>query len=284
MPIVHAKIVRSLAAVEPRHRGAVSAIGNFDGVHLGHRAVIGEAARIAGDLHAPLAVTVAAVLYVLRTLVGEPIPLNRGCLDPITLTIPRPSLLDPAPDRAVAGGNVETAQRIVDVLLAAVGRKAASQGTMNNLTLGDGTFGYYETIAGGDGATPTAPGRSGVHTHMTNTRITDPETLELRFPIRLEAFALRPGSGGTGAQPGGDGLVRTFTLLRPLQVSMLADRRVRPPFGLEGGHAGAPGETLVDGRPRPGRFSEALPAGATISIQTPGGGGYGAPSEPSEAP
>ena len=233
------------------------------------------------NLHAPRAVTVAAVLYVLRTLVGEPIPLNRGCLDPITLTIPRPSLLDPDPERAVAGGNVETAQRIVDVLLGAVGRKAASQGTMNNLTLGDGTFGYYETIAGGDGATPSAPGRSGVHTHMTNTRITDPETLELRFPIRLEAFALRPGSGGSGAQPGGDGLVRTFTLLRPLQVSMLADRRVRPPFGLAGGHAGAPGQTLVDGRPRPGRFSEALPAGTTLSIETPGGGGFGPPKEPS---
>jgi len=236
------------------------------------------------NLHAPRAVTVAAVLYVLRTLVGEPIPLNRGCLEPITLTIPSPSLLDPEPGRAVAGGNVETAQRVVDVLLAAVGRKAASQGTMNNLTLGDGTFGYYETIAGGDGATASAPGRSGVHTHMTNTRITDPETLELRFPVRLEVFSLRRGSGGAGTQPGGDGVIRTFTLLRPLQVSMLSDRRVRPPFGLAGGHPGAPGRTEIDGLPRPGRFSEALPAGTTVSVQTPGGGGFEAPPAAKRGP
>jgi 5-oxoprolinase (ATP-hydrolysing) len=234
------------------------------------------------NLHAPRAVTVAAVLYVLRTLVGEPIPLNRGCLEPITLTVPRPSLLDPEPHRAVAGGNVETAQRVVDVLLAAVGRKAASQGTMNNLTFGDGSFGYYETIAGGDGATASAPGRSGVHTHMTNTRITDPEVLELRFPIRLDRFAIREGSGGVGSHRGGDGLVRAFTLLRPLQVSMLSDRRVRPPFGLAGGRPGATGQTRVGGQPRPGRFSEALEAGATVEVRTPGGGGFGPPLDPPE--
>lgn len=234
------------------------------------------------NLHAPRAVTVAAVLYVLRSLVGEPIPLNRGCLEPITLNIPNPSLLDPDPDRAVAGGNVETAQRVVDVLLGAVGRKAASQGTMNNLTFGDGSFGYYETIAGGDGATATAPGRDGVHTHMTNTRITDPETLELRFPVRLERFTLRRGSGGTGQQRGGHGVVREFTLLRPLQVSMLSDRRQSVPFGLTGGQPGSAGKTLIDGTPRGGRFSEALPAGTTIRIETPGGGGFGPPRDPSE--
>ncbi len=236
------------------------------------------------NLHAPRAVTVAAVLYVLRALVGEPIPLNRGCLEPVTLIIPRPSLLDPEPTRAVAGGNVETAQRIVDVLLAAVGRKAASQGTMNNLTFGDGSFGYYETIAGGDGATPSAPGRSGVHTHMTNTRITDPETLELRFPIRLDVFSLRPGSGGAGAHPGGDGVIRQFTILRPLQVSMLADRRVHPPFGLAGGAPGAPGNTEIDGQSRPGRFSEALPAGSVVRVETPGGGGFGPPCDALDDP
>jgi len=236
------------------------------------------------NLHAPRAVTVAAVLYVLRSLVGEPIPLNRGCLEPITLTVPSPSLLDPAADRAVAGGNVETAQRVVDVLLGAVGRKAASQGTMNNLTFGDGTFGYYETIAGGDGATANGPGRDGVHTHMTNTRITDPETLELRFPVRLERFALRSGSGGAGLQRGGDGVIREFTLLRPLQVSMLSDRRRSVPFGLAGGGPGAAGQTLIDGSPRGGRFSEALPAGSTIRIETPGGGGFGPPTDPVKDP
>ncbi|MEM6290160.1 MAG: hydantoinase B/oxoprolinase family protein [Myxococcota bacterium] len=227
------------------------------------------------NLHAPRAVTLAAVLYVLRTLVGEPIPLNKGCLEPVDLVLPQPSLLHPEPHRAVAGGNVETAQRVVDVLLAAVGRKAASQGTMNNLTFGDASFGYYETIGGGDGATPNGPGRSGVHTHMTNTRITDPETLELRFPIRLDAFALRHGSGGPGAHAGGDGLVRRFTVLRDLQVSLLSDRRVVPPFGLDGGGQGAPGACLVDAAEQPGRFSKALAAGATVEIRTPGGGGHG---------
>jgi 5-oxoprolinase (ATP-hydrolysing) len=184
----------------------------------------------------------------------------------------------------VAGGNVETAQRVVDVLLAAVGIKAASQGTMNNLTFGDGSFGYYETIAGGDGATADHDGRSGVHTHMTNTRITDPEILELRFPVRLDAFALRRGSGGNGTHRGGDGLVRQFTLLRDLQVSLLSDRRTSVPFGLAGGAPGAAGQTVVNGKPRPGRFSEALQAGSTIRVETPGGGGFGAsPGDPSEA-
>lgn len=260
-------------------RIAVTLRRDADRLHVDFRGTSGCGEH---NLHAPRAVTVAAVLYVLRSLVGEPIPLNRGCLQPITLNIPRPSLLDPDADRAVAGGNVETAQRVVDVLLGAVGRKAASQGTMNNLTFGDATFGYYETIAGGDGATATAPGRDGVHTHMTNTRITDPETLELRFPVRLERFALRPSSGGAGRQQGGHGVVREFTLLRPLRVSMLSDRRQSVPFGLSGGHAGAAGKTLINGAPRGGRFSEALPAGSTIRIETPGGGGFGPPRDPSE--
>ncbi|MGH1343486.1 MAG: hydantoinase B/oxoprolinase family protein [Nannocystales bacterium] len=254
-----------------------------DGEHL-HVDFTGTSDCGEHNLHAPRAVTVAAVLYVLRSLVGEPIPLNRGCLEPITLTIPRNSLLDPEPDRAVAGGNVETAQRVVDVLLAAVGRKAASQGTMNNLTFGDGSFGYYETIAGGDGATATADGRDGVHTHMTNTRITDPETLELRFPVRLERFALRGGSGGAGRHRGGDGVVREYTLLRPLRVSMLSDRRRSVPFGLAGGSPGSAGLTLIDGSPRGGRFSEALPAGSTIRIETPGGGGFDVPAGPVKDP
>src|SRR5690606_9972570 len=136
----------------------------------------------------PRAVTVAAVLYVLRTMVSKPIPLNGGCLEPVSLYIPVGSLLDPPPGRAVAAGNVETSQRVVDVLLGALGLAAASQGTMNNLTFGDASFGYYETIGGGAGALPDADGASGVHTHMTNSRITDPEILEARYPVRLRRF------------------------------------------------------------------------------------------------
>ena len=235
------------------------------------------------NLNAPRAVTVAAVLYVLRVLVGEPIPLNRGCLKPVHLHIPPGCLLDPEPHRAVAGGNVETSQRIVDVLLAAVGAKAASQGTMNNLTFGDGSFGYYETIGGGDGATADADGGSGVHTHMTNTRITDPEVLESRFPVRLRTFALRRGSGGAGLHRGGDGLVRELEFLAPLQVSILSDRRGRPPFGLAGGEAGAAGANrwIQTGRSRdvPGRARLCVQPGDRFRIETPGGGGYGTPSD-----
>jgi 5-oxoprolinase (ATP-hydrolysing) len=172
---------------------------------------------------------------------------------------------------------VETSQRVVDVLLAAAGRAAASQGTMNNLTFGDGHFGYYETIAGGAGAGPGFHGASAVHTHMTNTRITDPEVLEARYPVRLHEFSVRRGSGGDGRFHGGDGVVRELEFLRPLSVSMISERRVRAPFGLAGGFAGARGRNLLDGRELPGRFSADVSAGARLRIETPGGGGYGAP-------
>ena len=211
----------------------------------------GTSPQVAHNFNAPRAVTVAAVLYVLRSLVGEPIPLNAGCLRPVQLRIPRGSLLDPGPGAAVAGGNVETAQRVVDVLLAALDRKAASQGTMNNLTFGDGSFGYYETIGGGEGATRERHGASGVHTHMTNTRITDPEVLEARFPVRLVRFALRRHSGGKGRRRGGDGLVREIEFLDNLRVSILSDRRENPPYGLNAGGAGLPGRNLLDGEPLP---------------------------------
>jgi 5-oxoprolinase (ATP-hydrolysing) len=240
----------------------------------------GTGPAVAGNLNAPRAVTVAAVLYVLRCLVGEPIPLNRGCLRPVTLVIAPGSLLDPAPHHAVAGGNVETAQRLVDVLLAAVGAQAASQGTMNNLTFGDDGFGYYETIGGGEGASPGRAGTSGVHTHMTNTRITDPEVLEARFPVRLLRFALRPGSGGEGRWRGGDGLVRSLQVLAPLRVSILSDRRVVPPFGLAGGAPGAAGESLHGDRVLPGRITVDTVPGDVITLRTPGGGGYGPPGGP----
>ena len=232
---------------------------------------------VAGTLNAPRAVTVAAVLYVLRTLVGRPIPLNAGCLRDVTLRIPPGSLLDPEPWRAVAGGNVETSQRIVDVLLGALGRAAASQGTMNNLSFGTDRFGYYETIGGGAGAGDGFDGASGVHTHMTNSRITDPEVLEARFPVRLVTFGLRRGSGGAGRWHGGDGLVRELELLAPMRVSLLTERRTRQPFGLAGGSPGAAGRNWVDGHEVPGKVTLDLAAGARLRLETPGGGGYGPP-------
>jgi len=230
-----------------------------------------------GNLNAPRAVTLAAVLYCLRALVGRPIPLNSGCLEPIELVIPPRSLLDPAPERAVSGGNVETSQRIVDVLLGALGKVAASQGTMNNLTFGGSGFSYYETIAGGAGAGPGFPGASAVHTHMTNTRITDAEVLETRFPVRLERFAIRRGSGGAGAFRGGDGVIRELTFLAPAEVSIVSERRSRAPFGQAGGSPGAMGRNSLDGREVGGRASFHVEPGARLCIETPGGGGFGEP-------
>jgi 5-oxoprolinase (ATP-hydrolysing) len=230
-----------------------------------------------GNLNAPRAVTVAAVIYVLRTLVGAPIPLNSGCSRPVEIVIPPGSILSPDPERAVAGGNVETSQRIVDVLLGALGKAAASQGTMNNLTFGTDRFGYYETIAGGAGATASAPGASGVHTHMTNTRITDPEVLEARYPVRLLRFCLRAGSGGAGTHRGGEGVIREFELLEPVRVSILSERRTRQPFGLAGGHPGAAGRNLLNDRDVGGKASFDAAAGDILRIETPGGGGHGPP-------
>jgi 5-oxoprolinase (ATP-hydrolysing) len=229
-----------------------------------------------GNLNAPRAVTVAAVIYVLRTLVGEPIPLNSGCLRPVTLRIPGGSVLAPAPGRAVAGGNVETSQRIVDVLLGAIGRVAASQGTMNNVTFGTERFGYYETIGGGAGAGEGFDGASGVHTHMTNTRITDPEILERRFPVRLRSFALRRGSGGPGRWRGGEGLIREVEFLTPMRVSVLSERRARAPFGQAGGAPGASGRNLHNDRDVGGKASFEVAEGDVVRIETPGGGGFGA--------
>lgn len=235
----------------------------------------GTGPQVSGNLNAPRAVTVAAVIYVLRTLVGAPIPLNNGCLEPVEISIPPGSVLDPDPGCAVCGGNVETSQRVVDVLLGALGKAAASQGTMNNLTFGTDRFGYYETIAGGAGATGNRPGASGVHSHMTNTRITDPEVLETRFPVRLIEFSLRRGSGGDGRHPGGDGVIREYELLEPMRISILSERRERPPFGLAGGEPGAQGRNLHNGRDVGGKASFSADKGDRIRIETPGGGGFG---------
>jgi 5-oxoprolinase (ATP-hydrolysing) len=238
----------------------------------------GSSGEHAGNLNSPRAVTLSAVLYVLRALIAQNIPLNGGCLRPVTVTIPSPSLLSPSAGRAVAAGNVETSQRIVDVLLGALGKLAASQGTMNNLTFGNERLGYYETLAGGAGAGPGFAGASAVHTHMTNTRITDAEVLESRYPVRVLEFSIRQGSGGDGRWRGGDGLVRELEFLAPLAVVLLSDRRSTRPFGLAGGSAGAPGRNLFNGEPVPGRAERRAQPHDRLRVETPGGGGYGAPS------
>lgn len=237
--------------------------------------------QLDGNLNAPPAVVLSAVLYVFRTLVGRPIPLNEGCLDPFTVRIPEGSLLRPRPPAAVAGGNVETSQRICDVLYGALGMLAASQGTMNNFSFGDANFGYYETICGGAGAGPDFDGASAVHTHMTNTRITDPEIIERRYPALLRYFKVRHGSGGPGTHRGGDGVERAFEFLAPVEVSILAERRVTAPFGLAGGASGQPGEnTLIRGGKAErlsGHAAVRVSPGDAVVLRTPGGGGYGPP-------
>ncbi len=232
------------------------------------------------NFNAPAAVVKAAVLYVFRTLVDDDIPLNSGCLESVDLVIPEGSLLNPRPPAAVVAGNVETSQAIADCLFGALGVLAGSQGTMNNFTFGDGQHQYYETICGGAGAGPGFDGADAVHTHMTNTRITDPEVLEWRHPVRLEAFRIRRGSGGRGRHRGGDGVVRRVRFLAPMTAAILSNRRKHPPFGLEGGAPGACGRNTVeraDGRVEhlAGRAQVSVEPGDVFVIETPGGGGWG---------
>jgi 5-oxoprolinase (ATP-hydrolysing) len=232
------------------------------------------------NFNAPRAVTVAAVLYVFRTLIREPIPLNAGCLRPLTIRVPPGSMLDPAYPAAVVAGNVETSQCIVDALYGALGLQAASQGTMNNFTFGNERYQYYETIAGGAGAGPGYAGASGVQTHMTNSRLTDPEVLENRYPVLLREFALRAGSGGAGTHRGGDGLVRRVEFRESMTAAILSNHRRIAPFGLAGGE---PGKTGINRRIRVDGSSETLAAtveipvepGDQVEIETPGGGGFG---------
>ncbi len=232
------------------------------------------------NFNAPAAIARAAVLYVFRTLVKENIPLNDGCLEPIEILLPERSLVSPEYPASVVAGNVETSQCITDALLAALGACAASQGTMNNLTFGNARYQYYETICGGAGAGPTFDGASAVHTHMTNSRLTDPEVLEWRYPIRIERFALRDGSGGGGTHRGGDGVVREITFLEAMQAAILSSRRRVAPFGLAGGADGLPGRNRVvrangDVETLGGTAEIELNAGDRLVIETPGGGGYG---------
>ncbi len=242
----------------------------------------GTSAQRNNNLNAPLAVTQAAVLYVFRTLVDDDIPLNEGCMKPLLLIVPEGSMLNPKFPAAVAAGNVETSQCVTDALFAAVGALAASQGTMNNFTFGDARLQYYETICGGAGAGPGFAGATAVQTHMTNSRLTDPEVLESRFPILVEEFSIRADSGGKGKWPGGDGVVRKIRFLAPLEASILSTRRKTVPFGLDGGGAGASGRNYVlraGGivEELPGTGSRAMNPGDVFVIETPGGGGFGKP-------
>jgi len=278
----------------------------------------GTGPEIRGNLNAPISVVHAAVIYCIRSMLDVDIPLNAGCLVPIKIKIPEKSLLSPSPTAAVCAGNVLTSQRIVDVILKAFNACAASQGCCNNLTFGVGGkdknglvtkgWGYYETIAGGSGAGPGWYGTSGVHTHITNTRIGDVEILERRYPVLLHEFSIRKGSGGVGEFNGGDGVVRDIEFLQPIQVSILSERRVHSPYGLEGGGAARRGqniwlkqlreedgdipsstkrskENVLDDKkdmgPRVinigGKATVMMGKGDHIIIGTPGGGGWGTP-------
>ncbi|HUO82806.1 MAG TPA: hydantoinase B/oxoprolinase family protein [Gammaproteobacteria bacterium] len=243
----------------------------------------GTSAQSGDNFNAPSAVCKAAVLYVFRTLVDRPIPLNAGCLEPLEILIPPRSLLSPEPPAAVVAGNVETSQCVTDALYGALGVLAAAQGTMNNFTFGDERHQYYETICGGSGAGPDFHGTDAVHTHMTNSRMTDPEVLEWRFPVRLEQFAVRCGSGGTGRWRGGDGVVRRLRFLESMSAAILSNHRRVAPFGLKGGGPGRCGRNSIE---RADGSREVLgptaavrmQAGDVFVIETPGGGGFGAPA------
>jgi N-methylhydantoinase B len=248
--------------------------------------------QVEGSINAVKAITYSACFYVFRCLLMEEVPATAGLMRPIRVIAPAGTLVNALPPAAVAGGNVETSQRIVDVLLRALAQAvperipAAASGTMNNLTIG-GTdlrtgkpFAYYETIAGGMGARPTKPGVSGVHTHMTNSLNTPAEALEYSYPLRVRRYSLRRGSGGTGSQPGGDGIVREIEVLTGAEVTLLADRRRLGPWGLSGGRDGAPGKACIlrrDGtlEELPGKSNVRLSKGERIRIETPGGGGWG---------
>jgi N-methylhydantoinase B len=256
----------------------------------------GSAPQCAGSVNAVAAITQSAVFYVFRCLLDEQVPATSGLMRPIHVIAPAGTIVNAQLPAAVAGGNVETSQRIVDTLLRALALAipsripAASQGTMNNLTFGGADarhggapFAYYETIAGGAGAGPGSDGRNATHSHMTNTLNTPIEVLEHVYPVRVHRYALRRASGGRGKFRGGDGILREIEMLSGVQVAVLSDRRKIPPYGLSGGAPGAAGktETILGGRVRriPSKFSFYAPAGTIVRIETPGGGGWGR-SEP----
>jgi N-methylhydantoinase B len=232
-----------------------------------------------GNLNCPLAVTRSACYFVVRCLAAPDVPASGGAFAPITVHAPEGSLVNAKPPAAVAGGNVETSSRIVDAVFAAFGQAmpvpAQGQGTMNNVTLGNDRFTYYETIGGGQGGCPEANGPSGVHVTMSNTLTTPVEALELSYPLRVERYALRLGSGGAGLNRGGDGVVRELRAVEECRLSILSERRTRAPRGIRGGRDGVPGRNLLNGTELPGKVTVDLQAGDVLTIETPGGGGYG---------
>ena len=240
----------------------------------------GTSEQLKSNFNAPKAVTQAAVLYVFRTLVDDNIPLNAGCLNPLEIIIPEGCMLNPTYPAAVVAGNVETSQTIVDALYGALGVMAASQGTMNNFTFGNDRYQYYETICGGSGAGIDFDGTDGVHSHMTNSRLTDPEVLESRYPVQVESFSLRPDSGGKGKYSGGNGVIRRIRFLEPMTANILSGHRFVPPFGLNAGESGLVGRNWIQ---RQNGTQENLDSTATVEMQpgdifvieTPGGGGFG---------
>jgi N-methylhydantoinase B len=260
----------------------------------GQRATVdfsGTSPQRRGSINAVYAITLSAVLYAFRCLLGDDVPTNSGCLRPIRVIAPEGTLVNARPPAPVAGGNVETSQRITDVLLGALAQAApdripaASQGTMNNLTIGgwdaarDQPFAYYETIAGGMGARPGKDGADAIHTHMTNTLNTPVEALEYAYPLRVQRYEIRRGSGGAGRWRGGDGVRRDIELLADAQVTLLSERRVFAPYGLAGGQPGRPGRNVLirdsEGQELPGKTTLSAQSGDVISVRTPGGGGWG---------
>jgi N-methylhydantoinase B len=239
----------------------------------------GTALRYEGNLNCPLAVTKSACYFVVRCLTEPDLPASGGAFAPVAVTAPEGCLVNARPPAAVAAGNTETSSRIVDVVFAALGEllpvPAAGQGTMNNVALGNDSFTYYETIGGGQGACPDANGPSGVHVAMSNTLATPVEAIELEYPLRVERWELRGGSGGDGARRGGDGVVRELRVLEDCRLSVLAERRRHAPPGRAGGEDGARGRTLVDGEEQPPKLTRRLGAGEVVRVETPGGGGYG---------
>ena len=239
----------------------------------------GTSAQHAGNLNCPLAVTRSAAYFVVRCLTDPDVPASAGAFAPVHITAPRGTLVNPEPGAAVAGGNVETSCRMVDVLFAAFGEAvpvpAQGQGTMNNLTVGNERFTYYETLGGGQGACPDADGPSGVHVTMSNTLTTPVEALELAYPLRVRRHELRLGSGGAGRHRGGDGVIRELEALEACRASILSERRTHAPAGARGGAAGTPGRNLLNGRQLPSKTSLDLAPGDVLRVETPGGGGFG---------
>jgi N-methylhydantoinase B len=239
----------------------------------------GTTAQHEGNLNCPLAVTRSACYFVVRCLTDPDVPASGGAFAPVRVAAPEGSLVNARPPAAVAAGNVETSSRIVDVVFAAFGLgipvPAQGQGTMNNLTLGNDRFTYYETVGGGQGACPDADGPSGVHVAMSNTLSTPAEALELGYPLRVERHQLRLGSGGRGEHRGGDGVVRELRVLEPCRLSLVGERRLHAPRGAKGGEPGQPGRDLLNGNELPGKVTRSLIAGDLVRVETPGGGGFG---------